>query len=76
MFAKKNEQNEYDIVKGEQPFYTKGDALMEGTHMQESTLYDKLTELKVVEEWLSAHQMRCNFYSKHICISFTGPVCT
>ena len=40
-FAKKNEQNEYDIVKSEQPFYTKEDALMEGTHMQESALHDK-----------------------------------
>ena len=35
--AEKNEQNEYDIVKGEQPFYTKGDALMEGkTHRPRS----------------------------------------
>ena len=53
--AKKNEQNEYDIVKSEQPFYTKEDALMEGVHVQESALHDdKPTELKVVEEWLPA----------------------
>ena len=52
MFSKKNEQNEYDVVKSEQPFYTKEDALMEGTHVQESTLHDKPTELEVVEEWL------------------------
>ena len=54
MSAEKNEQNEYDIVKSEQPFYTKGDALMEGAHVQESAFHDKPTELKVVEEWLPA----------------------
>ena len=50
--AKKNKQNVYDIVKSEQPFYTKENAFMEGTHTQESTLHDKPTELEVVEEWL------------------------
>ena len=44
------DKNECKVVKSEQLFYTKEDALLEG--MQESTLHDKPTELKVVEELL------------------------
>ena len=47
------DKNECEVVKSEQLFYTKEDALLEG--VQESALHDKPTQLKVVEEWLPVH---------------------
>ena len=72
-FAKKNEQNEYDIVKCEHPFYTKEDALMEGTQCKSLHF---MTNPQSSKLWKNGcpHPMRCNFYSKHTHISFTGPV--
>ena len=50
MSTDKNEQNEYDVVKCEQPFFTKEDALTKGA--QQLAYHDKLTQLELVEEWL------------------------